>query len=208
MRNPAYGLLSIAGLLAASVGCAAAAPPASCASKFVGTWTYSGGTTVIAPGGTAFPKCPMCVPTQTWTCNGNTYLFSNSGTPGEFSATLSPDGRTLTGSTGIVATRVGGASRVRAVAGAASEGSVAASPESAPKKKHADKTRRTRPQDDVAAAPPRAIATQASNCSQAEVHWKSAESMKTAEVYEDHLKRFPSCSFAGLAKMKIEALKK
>jgi hypothetical protein len=48
------------------------------------------------------------VPTQTWTCQGNTYLFSNSGPPGQFSATLSADGRQLIGG-GTVATRVGGA---------------------------------------------------------------------------------------------------
>lgn len=86
---------------------AEAAPPSSCASKFVGTWTYPGGTTVIAPNGLAYPKCPMCVPTQTWTCQGNTYLFSNSGPPGQFTATLSADGRQLTGG-GTIATKVGG----------------------------------------------------------------------------------------------------
>jgi hypothetical protein len=89
---------------------ASAAPPASCAYKFVGTWVYPGGTTVIAPGGVSYPKCAMCVPTQTWTCQGNTYLFSNSGPPGQFSATLSADGRQLIGG-GVVATRVGGAAQ-------------------------------------------------------------------------------------------------
>lgn len=89
----------------------ALAQPASCAGKFIGTWVYPGGTTVVAPGGMAYPKCPMCVPTQTWTCRGNTYLFSNSGPPGQFSATLTPDGKMAIGSTGIVATRVGGAAR-------------------------------------------------------------------------------------------------
>jgi hypothetical protein len=61
----------------------------------------------------------MCVPTQTWTCSGNTYLFSNSGPPGQFSATLSADGRQLIGG-GTVATRVGGA-RVAAPAPAKQE---------------------------------------------------------------------------------------
>ena len=103
--------LSIAtALLASSFAPVEAAPPASCAYKFVGTWVYPGGTTVIAAGGTAYPKCPMCVPTQTWTCQGNTYLFSNSGPPGQFSATLSADGRQLIGG-GTVATRVGGAAQ-------------------------------------------------------------------------------------------------
>ena len=97
--------------LALSASVALAAPPSSCAGKFIGTWAYPGGTTVVAPGGIAYPKCPMCVPTQTWSCSGNTYLFSNSGPPGEFSATLSPDGQQLIGG-GTVATRVG-PSRVR-----------------------------------------------------------------------------------------------
>lgn len=87
---------------------ALAAPPASCANKFVGTWTYAGGTTVVAANGVAYPKCAMCVATQNWTCQGNTYFFSNSGPPGQFSATLSADGRQLIGG-GVVATRVGGA---------------------------------------------------------------------------------------------------
>lgn len=100
------------GLLWASlVTGASAAPPSSCAARFIGTWVYPGGSTVVAAGGLAYPKCPLCVPTQTWTCQGNTYLFSNSGAPGQFSATLSPDGRQLIGG-GTVATRVGGAARV------------------------------------------------------------------------------------------------
>jgi tetratricopeptide (TPR) repeat protein len=39
----------------------------------------------------------------------------------------------------------------------------------------------------------------AGDCALAETHWKSAEETKTIEVYEDHLKRFPDCPFAGLA---------
>ena len=48
----------------------------------------------------------------------------------------------------------------------------------------------------------------ASDCSQAETHWKSAETIGILAVYEDHLKRFPGCDFALLAKAKIEMLKK
>lgn len=110
MLGCARQLLLAGTFLTVSIGIASAAPPASCAYKFIGTWAYSGGTTVIAPGGIAYPKCAMCVPTQTWTCQGNTYLFSNSGPPGQFSGTLSSDGRQLI-SGGIVATRVGGAAR-------------------------------------------------------------------------------------------------
>lgn len=119
MRHVILRLLACAAILAVSLSSASAAPPASCASKFVGTWVYPVGTTVVAPGGMAYPKCPMCVPTQTWTCSGNTYLFSNSGPPGQFSATLSADGRQLIGG-GTVATRVGGA-RVAAPAPAKQE---------------------------------------------------------------------------------------
>lgn len=99
--------LMLGAIVALTATSAFASPPASCAHKFIGTWVYPGGTTVVAPGGLAYPKCPMCVPTQTWTCNGNVYLFSNSGPPGQFSATLTPDGTMAIGSTGIVATRVG-----------------------------------------------------------------------------------------------------
>jgi hypothetical protein len=110
VRNKFCHLFLTAGLTVLSASHVTAAPPSSCAQKFIGTWVYPGGTTVVAPGGTAYPKCPMCVPTQSWTCQGNTYLFSNSGPPGQFSATLSADGRQLIGS-GSVATRVGGAAR-------------------------------------------------------------------------------------------------
>ena len=87
-------------------GTAAAAPPASCASKFVGTWSYPGGTTTVKRDGLAYPHCTPCVTVQTWTCDGNTYLFSNSGAPGQFSATLM-DRNHLQGN-GITATRIGG----------------------------------------------------------------------------------------------------
>lgn len=110
MLDRARHFFFVAIFLIGPVGAALAAPPASCAYKFIGTWVYAGGTTVVSAGGVAFPKCAMCVPTQTWTCQGNTYLFSNSGPPGQFSATLSADGRQLI-SGGIVATRVGGAAR-------------------------------------------------------------------------------------------------
>jgi hypothetical protein len=93
-------------LLAAVLDTASAGPPSSCASKFVGTWAFSGGTTTVIPDGTAIPHCTMCVPVQTWTCQGNTYLFSNSGPPGQFSQTLI-DSDHMQGSGGI-ATRISG----------------------------------------------------------------------------------------------------
>jgi len=48
MVHRACRLLLVAGLLAVSTGFASAAPPASCAHKFIATWVYAGGTTVIA----------------------------------------------------------------------------------------------------------------------------------------------------------------
>lgn len=44
-------------------------------------------------------------------------------------------------------------------------------------------------------------------CASASEHWKSAESIGTIEAYQDHLARFGSCAFAGLAKVRIESLK-
>ena len=46
------------------------------------------------------------------------------------------------------------------------------------------------------------------DCAQAEADWKSAETLGIVAAYEDHLKRFPNCEFAVLARAKIEALKK
>jgi hypothetical protein len=54
----------------------------------------------------------------------------------------------------------------------------------------------------VVAPPP------AADCSSAETHWKSAESIGTLAAYDDHLARFPNCVFSTLAAARIEALKK
>ncbi|MGD9827998.1 MAG: hypothetical protein AB7E70_02940 [Hyphomicrobiaceae bacterium] len=64
---------------------------------------------------------------------------------------------------------------------------------------------------DVAAKPvvtAKPTAPAASHCAQAESHWKSAEEIKTIEVYEDHLRRFAGCRLATLARARIKALKK
>jgi hypothetical protein len=91
-----------------------AAPPSSCVCKFVGEWVYPGGSTTVFANGTAKPKCPFCVPEQSWTCSGNTYYFSNSGPPGQFTATLiAPDKMQYS---------VGVATRVRAGACSAGAG--------------------------------------------------------------------------------------
>jgi Caspase domain/YARHG domain len=44
-------------------------------------------------------------------------------------------------------------------------------------------------------------------CAAAEVHWHSTQRIDLLGAYEDHLARFPTCAFAGLAKTKIEALR-
>ena len=41
-------------------------------------------------------------------------------------------------------------------------------------------------------------------CSSAETHWKAVEAIGTVAAYQDHIARFPSCSFASLAKAQIE----
>jgi len=43
-------------------------------------------------------------------------------------------------------------------------------------------------------------------CATAESHWKSAEAIGTVEAYQDHLARFPGCTFAQLAKVRIDNL--
>lgn len=57
-------------------------------------------------------------------------------------------------------------------------------------------------------APSKPAPLPAADCARAETHWKSAEEIRTLAVYEDHLARFPNCEFAGLAKARIESLKK
>jgi Caspase domain len=54
-----------------------------------------------------------------------------------------------------------------------------------------------------AASPP----VPADPCAPAGDHWKSAESIGTLAAFEDHLARFQACSFAALAKARIDALK-
>ncbi|PPQ14613.1 hypothetical protein CV770_35970 [Bradyrhizobium sp. AC87j1] len=51
------------------------------------------------------------------------------------------------------------------------------------------------------------IAPRADPCASAEAHWKAADTIGTVSAFEDHLTRFSSCSFASLAKARIEGLK-
>lgn len=102
-QNLSASIALIAALCVA--GHADAAPPASCASKFIGVWTYPGGTTRVEADGAAYPTCFMCVTKQAWTCNGDTYYFESAGM--KFTAVLRAGGTQLVGS-GVTATRVGG----------------------------------------------------------------------------------------------------
>jgi hypothetical protein len=45
-------------------------------------------------------------------------------------------------------------------------------------------------------------------CGPAEAHWRSTESIGTLAAYQDHLDRFPTCAFAGLARAKLAALQR
>jgi Caspase domain len=56
-------------------------------------------------------------------------------------------------------------------------------------------------------ATPATTPVPADPCAAASDHWKSVEAINTKEAYEDHLARFPTCSFAGLARTRIAALK-
>jgi hypothetical protein len=60
-------------------------------------------------------------------------------------------------------------------------------------------------QINVNSAPPSAPADP---CAPAESHWRSAEAIGNIGAFEDHLSRFPACAFAGLAKARIDGLKR
>jgi hypothetical protein len=90
-QGRAYRILPWAFSLCLVTNVASAAPPSSCVCKFVGEWSYPGGTTTVFANGTAKPVCVLvnCTQLQTWTCQGNIYYFSNgSAPPGQFQATL------------------------------------------------------------------------------------------------------------------------
>ena len=70
------------------------------------------------------------------------------------------------------------------------------------------------PRPQVAVAPPPVQpapapppAPRADPCAAAAEHWRSAELIGTLATLEDHLARFPSCAFAGLARVRVQALK-
>lgn len=55
--------------------------------------------------------------------------------------------------------------------------------------------------------PQAATAPKPDPCAAAETHWKAADLLGTIDAYEDHIARFPSCAFAGLAQRRIDKLK-
>jgi hypothetical protein len=57
----------------------------------------------------------------------------------------------------------------------------------------------------VTVAPP-SPSGPADPCAAAESHWKSAEAIGSVEAYQDHLTRFANCTFAALARARIESL--
>jgi hypothetical protein len=89
-----------------------AAPPASCAKKFIGVWIHHGiggitnKATLTADGTAASSDDAACLQ-GTWTCNGNVLTYNNGMYLTDY--TLQPDG-TMTAHGGIVVTRVGRAS--------------------------------------------------------------------------------------------------
>lgn len=89
---------------------AAAAPPSSCAGKFIGEWRHSGSGnrgSVKTDGRALCSEHPACVQ-GTWTCSGNVFTYTNS--VGTWDYTLAPDGKSMsTNGGGAVATRIGAA---------------------------------------------------------------------------------------------------
>ncbi|SCB54698.1 hypothetical protein GA0061098_102951 [Bradyrhizobium shewense] len=97
-------------LLLTSILPAGAAPPSSCAGKFIGEWRHSGSGnrgSIMADGRALCSEHPAC--TQgTWTCSGNVLTYTNS--LGTWDYTLAPDGKSMSTNGGAaVATRIGSA---------------------------------------------------------------------------------------------------
>ena len=101
------GLVLLCGSMVASAN-ANAAPPSSCAGKFVGVWRHNGigqtnKATLTADGTAACSENAACVQ-GTWTCNGNVLTYYNGIYPTDY--TLQPNG-IMTARGGITVTRIG-----------------------------------------------------------------------------------------------------
>lgn len=111
MRKAIVALFFLTVSLLAHLIPASAAPPASCVRKFVGTWSI----TVLATGqrytsqiradGTLTSACPLCPASQTWTCNGNSFILLS---PVSLTSTLSADGKRMVSGC-CTSARIGGA---------------------------------------------------------------------------------------------------
>jgi hypothetical protein len=145
--NSVGRILFSVGFLVLALGPAKAAPPASCAHKFIGTWTVQVNATgqtyplLIRPNGTSHITCPLCPPEGTWTCEGN---ILRSLEPVSTTSTLSPDGRTLTGSC-CTTTRVGAPAVVAAAVAPPSHQPGGQPPASGPKIVSCDSARKFTP---------------------------------------------------------------
>ncbi|WP_027526625.1 hypothetical protein [Bradyrhizobium sp. Ec3.3] len=88
---------------------AEAAPPASCAGKFIGVWTHQGiagimsTSTILGDGRALCSDNSACVQ-GTWTCSGNVLTYDNGMYKTDY--TLQPNG-TMTARGGIVVTKKG-----------------------------------------------------------------------------------------------------
>lgn len=95
-------------LLFACAAPAEAAPPSSCAAKFIGDWRHSGSGNrgTITPDGRALcSEHPACVQ-GTWTCSGNVLTYTNS--LGTWNYTLEANGKSMSTNGGAaVAVRIG-----------------------------------------------------------------------------------------------------
>lgn len=107
MRHLSAGALIVVVFTFASTF-AEAAPPSSCAGKFIGDWRHSGSGNrgILKPDGQALcSEHPACVQ-GTWTCSGNVLMYTNS--LGTWNYTLAPDGKSMSTNGGAaVAVRLG-----------------------------------------------------------------------------------------------------
>lgn len=98
-------------------------PPAACANRYAGSWmvTYAGQTypVTVRANGTSTAHCPLCMPSQRWTCRGNVYFLID---PVVVTMTLAPNGRSWTSANGS-GTRISpGRTQVASASGASRAG--------------------------------------------------------------------------------------
>lgn len=99
--------LIAATLLSVLCSPAFAAPPSSCAAKFIGEWRHTGGNKgTLTPDGRALCSEHAGCVQGSWTCSGNVLTYTNS--IGTWNYTLEPDGKSMSTNGGAaVAVRMG-----------------------------------------------------------------------------------------------------